>query len=186
MCLSDDHYQSSSGPSYKYESTYVTVCVSEDYHLSSSGFYWNIRVPTLLSLSLKTIISHHQVPTANMRVCTFVWPIPVATLSKVWVYCRSIAGIVGSNTSGVWMSVSCECCVWSGRSLCDGSITRREKSYRVWCVWVSSRNLKQEAQTHYGCPVMTGKKTLVRISLKTITGHRLDVLGYKPFWNKQE
>ena len=35
-----------------------------------------------------------------------------------------------------WMSVSCECCMLSGRCLCDGPITRPEKSYRVWCVGV--------------------------------------------------
>jgi hypothetical protein len=28
----------------------------------------------------------------------------------------------------------CECCVLSGRGLCDGLITRLEESYRVWCV----------------------------------------------------
>jgi hypothetical protein len=32
------------------------------------------------------------------------------------------------------MSVSCECCVLSGRGLCVGLITRLEESYRVWCV----------------------------------------------------
>jgi len=37
---------------------------------------------------------------------------------------------------GAWVSVSCECCVLSGTSLCDGPITRPEDSYRVWCVWV--------------------------------------------------
>jgi hypothetical protein len=37
-----------------------------------------------------------------------------------------------------WMSVCCECCVWSGRGLCVMSITRPEKSYRMWCVWVWS------------------------------------------------
>jgi len=35
---------------------------------------------------------------------------------------------------GAWMSVSCECCVLSGRGLCVGLITRPEESYRVWCV----------------------------------------------------
>jgi hypothetical protein len=30
-----------------------------------------------------------------------------------------------------WMSVCCECCVLSGRGLCDGLITRTEESYRV-------------------------------------------------------
>jgi hypothetical protein len=32
------------------------------------------------------------------------------------------------------MSVSWECCVLSGRGLCDGLITRPRESYRVWCV----------------------------------------------------
>ena len=35
---------------------------------------------------------------------------------------------------GAWMSVCCECCVLSGRGLCDGLITRPEESYRLWCV----------------------------------------------------
>jgi hypothetical protein len=34
------------------------------------------------------------------------------------------------------MSVSCECCVLSGRGLCFGLTTRPENSYWVWCVWV--------------------------------------------------
>ena len=35
-----------------------------------------------------------------------------------------------------WMFVCCECCVLSGRGLCDGLITRREESYRPWRVVV--------------------------------------------------
>jgi len=34
------------------------------------------------------------------------------------------------------MFVCCECCVLSGRGLCDGLFTRPEKSYRLWCVVV--------------------------------------------------
>jgi hypothetical protein len=34
------------------------------------------------------------------------------------------------------MSVSCECCVSSGRVLCDELITRPEESYRLWYVAV--------------------------------------------------
>jgi len=30
------------------------------------------------------------------------------------------------------MSVCCECCVLSGRGLCDELITRPEDSYRLW------------------------------------------------------
>jgi len=32
------------------------------------------------------------------------------------------------------MFVCCECCVLSGRSLCDELITSPEESYRLWCV----------------------------------------------------
>jgi len=32
------------------------------------------------------------------------------------------------------MSVSCQCCVMSGRGLCDGSISHPEEFYQVWCV----------------------------------------------------
>jgi len=32
------------------------------------------------------------------------------------------------------MSVSCECCVLSGRGLCDEPITYPEEYYREWCV----------------------------------------------------
>ena len=37
---------------------------------------------------------------------------------------------------GAWMSVCCECCVLSGRGLCEGLITRLEGPYRLWCVVV--------------------------------------------------
>ena len=40
---------------------------------------------------------------------------------------------------GVWMSVSCECCVSSGRGLCDGLSTRLEVSCGLWYVVVCSR-----------------------------------------------
>jgi len=32
------------------------------------------------------------------------------------------------------MSVCCECCVLTGRGLCDELITRPEESCRLWCV----------------------------------------------------
>jgi hypothetical protein len=35
---------------------------------------------------------------------------------------------------GAWMSVCCECCVLSGRGLCDKLITCPEESCRLWCV----------------------------------------------------
>jgi len=37
---------------------------------------------------------------------------------------------------GACIFVCCECCVLSGRGLCDELITRPEESYRLWCVVV--------------------------------------------------
>jgi hypothetical protein len=35
---------------------------------------------------------------------------------------------------GAWKFVCCDCCLLSGRGLCDGLITRPEESYRLWRV----------------------------------------------------
>jgi hypothetical protein len=52
---------------------------------------------------------------------------------------------------GAWMSVSCECCVLSGRGLCVGLITRPEESCRVWGVWAWSWSLdSEEILAHQG------------------------------------
>ena len=42
---------------------------------------------------------------------------------------------------GAWMFVCCECCVLSGRGLCDRLITRPEKSYRLWRVVVCDQEI---------------------------------------------
>ena len=51
-----------------------------------------------------------------------------AARSAAWVCGRSIPGIAGSNPVGV-MDVCCECCVLSGRGLCDELITIPEVYY---------------------------------------------------------
>ena len=54
---------------------------------------------------------------------TFIrMPVPVAARSKAWVYGRSSTEILGSNPTG-GMDVCFECCVLSGRGLCDWLIT---------------------------------------------------------------
>jgi hypothetical protein len=64
-------------------------------------------------------------------VCIFITP------SKAWVCGRSLAGITGLNPAWVMViSLSWECCVSSGRGLCDELITRPEESYRLWFVFV--------------------------------------------------
>ena len=62
---------------------------------------------------------------------------------------------------GAWKFFCCECCVLSGRGLCDELITRPEEPYRLWCVvecdletmgmtrpWP---NWTVAPQTNYGC-----------------------------------
>jgi len=50
-----------------------------------------------------------------------------------------------------FMSVSCECCVLSGRDHYDGLIACPEEFYWMWCVWVCSLNVKdEEIWTHWG------------------------------------
>jgi hypothetical protein len=53
-----------------------------------------------------------------------------AARSKAWLCDRFLLEIVGSNLTGD-MDVCCECCVLSGRGLCEGPITRPEESYRL-------------------------------------------------------
>jgi hypothetical protein len=47
------------------------------------------------------------------------------------------------------MYVSCECCMLSGRGLCDELVTRPEESYRVWRV---SNACDRETSTKRGGP----------------------------------
>jgi hypothetical protein len=68
------------------------------------------------------------------RSCYSHSQILVAARSKAWVCGGSLVGIAGSNSSGAWSPVCCDCCMSSGRVLFDGPITRPEESYRVW--WV--------------------------------------------------
>ena len=58
---------------------------------------------------------------------------------------------MGSNPTGGNGCLSCECCVLSGRGLCDGLITRPEESYRLWRVVVCDQETSnEEAKARYG------------------------------------
>ena len=57
-------------------------------------------------------------------------PTPVAARSKMEFCVRSPVLIACSNPTG-GMNVCMECCVLSGRVLCDDLITRPESSYRL-------------------------------------------------------
>ena len=60
------------------------------------------------------------------------------------------------------MFVCRECCVLSGRDLCDGPITRPEESYRLWFVVVCDlENLKNEEAVARDWAANALKKLLV-------------------------
>jgi hypothetical protein len=53
------------------------------------------------------------------------------------------------------MFVSCECCVLSGRGLCDWPIPRPEESYRLWCVFECDQ---VKIKTLYTCCEQVGRR----------------------------
>ena len=56
------------------------------------------------------------------------------------------------------MFVCCECCVLSGRGLCDGLIIRPEESYRLWLVVVCDQETENEAKADYWAVENTTKR----------------------------
>ena len=66
-----------------------------------------------------------------------------------------------------WMSVCCECCVLSGRGLCDELITRPEESYWLWCVVVCDLETtkilvnEEEAKARWGAIAPREKKATI-------------------------
>jgi len=91
-------------------------------------------------------------------------PIPVAAQSKASVCGRLSAETVGSNPTEAWMSVCCECCVLSGRGLCDELITRPEESYQLWCVVVCDleTSWKRRPRPTGGAVVSKINKNIIR------------------------
>jgi hypothetical protein len=82
---------------------------------------------------------------------------PVAARSQAWVCGRSLRVQIPPTA---WMSVSCQCCVFTGRGLCDEPITRPEGSHRAWCasLWVILKSQQWSGlRPQYGC-CATGRK----------------------------
>ena len=61
-------------------------------------------------------------------------PVPLTARSKALSAAALLLRLWVRVPPGAWMSVCCECCVISGRGLCDELITRPEESYLMWCV----------------------------------------------------
>jgi hypothetical protein len=59
------------------------------------------------------------------------------------------------------MFVCCECCVLSGRGLCDELITLPEEYYRLWCIVVCDlETSNEEAKARYGAVENTTKRVV--------------------------
>ena len=66
------------------------------------------------------------------------------------------------------MDVCCECCVLSGRGLCDGLITRPEESCRLWCVVVcdlETSSIMRRPWPALGCSAIGKKNVLLLVTL---------------------
>jgi len=76
------------------------------------------------------------------------------------------------------MSVCCECCVLSGRGLCDELITHPEESYRMRCFVVCDL---ETSRMRRPCPVLgcsvTGKNIYVYIRFSEAVGARGVAVG---------
>ena len=105
----------------------------------------------------------------NSLIPFFIFPLILSDRRSQWPRClrrrSAAAGLLRSWVRippGAWMFVCCECCVLSGRGLCDELITRPEQSYRLWCVVVCYlENLKnEEAMTRAGSQRHRKKKLM--------------------------
>jgi hypothetical protein len=85
------------------------------------------------------------------------------------------------------MLVCCECCVLSGRGLCDQLITRPEESYRLWCVVVCDlENLvNEEAMTRVRSQRHKKKIILARDGLQYQIIMKVIHKGHATLWEKR-
>jgi hypothetical protein len=95
----------------------------------------------------------------NRIICRFQWPRNLRRRSAAARLLRSCFRI----PPGAWMFVCCECCVLSGRGLCDELIIGPEESYRLSCVVVCDLEKPQEWGGHDPRWVAEKKKKINRI-----------------------
>jgi hypothetical protein len=119
--------------------TYATFLKAENLTFEGQFFF-----------NMFTVNSHNSLTSSDTRAVCFLY---THTHTRVYIYIyiysmpiqwprglwrgSSAARLLGLGVRiqpWAWMSVCCECCVLSGRDLCDGLITRPEESYRIWCV----------------------------------------------------
>ena len=117
-----------------------------------------------LSNFVANLMTFVDIPYTNPPKCRSQWPRCLKPGSAA----ARLLGLWVRIPLGAWMSVGCECCVLSGRSVWGGLITTPEESYRVWCVWVWSWILdNEEALAIRDCCTM-----------KKVSRNRVDVSNF--------
>ena len=99
-----------------------------------SWFQDLINVWTMLATVLKNKVMYRQFIHIRSQ-----WPRGLS--------CRSLAArllrLWVRIPPGAWIFVCCECCMLSGRGLCDGLIIRSQESYRMLRVVVCNQETSQ-------------------------------------------
>jgi hypothetical protein len=105
------------------------VCLGTFYlHFYSGGLSSEIRRPGRDSDSDCSSLSVFTTQ-RKLLMSQFQWPSDLRRESTAY----RLLGLRVRIQPVAYISVSCECCVLSGRDLCDGPIPHPEESYRLWC-----------------------------------------------------
>ena len=84
------------------------------------------------------------------------------------------------------MFVCCECCVLSGRGLCDGLITCPEEFYRLWCVILCDpeNSWMRRPWSTVGCRAkkQTNKRSNRWLTLLRVETRRPLIVYVRPLW----
>ena len=127
----------------------VDSCVLTHTNSHSMSYCRNTTVHHLHTCEIRRHQYTGHVPSQVSQYLIQSKPVPGAARSKASACGRSLAGTAGSNPT--WgMDVCCECCVLSGRGLCEGadhSSTGVLPTVVCRCVW--SRNLVNEEALAY-------------------------------------
>ena len=102
----------------------------DDYEQNTVQFYSLHKKHTVRPFTLVVKMMAYFIRIYNIKCSRSQWPCGLSRRSMA----ARLLGLWVRIPPGVWMSACCECCVLSGRGLCDGLITRPVESYWVWCV----------------------------------------------------
>ena len=102
-------------------------------HVTSIRVSYNKNIINMQIIVQKCMIKPYSINSEYTNtLCQSQWPPGLMRRSAAARLLRSWVRI----PLGAWMFVCCECCVLSGRGLCEELITCPEESYRLWCVAV--------------------------------------------------